>query len=37
MIEYLFGFNVKQPNGSPFLKTGVGTATLRFSTLATGA
>ena len=37
VIEYLFGFNVKQPNGSPFLKTGVGTGTLRFSTLATGA
>jgi hypothetical protein len=32
VIQYSFGFNVKQPNGSPLLKTGVGTGTLKLST-----
>ena len=37
LIQHRFGFNVKQPSGSPFLRTGIGTGTLKFRTLASGA
>jgi hypothetical protein len=37
VIQHRFGFNVRQASGSPFLKTGLGTGTLKFRTRASGA